>query len=217
MAQHLLRVDHPSLSDLRRAVASKARGIAALKDNEFREIEQQLRARETDPDDVFVDPKDEANHKATLRTINALEQQHQFFQSYIQDQTYLLGSVFAGSGYWRTRARQDQRKDPTIADWALIEIPKERLGENIVSLFFYFRSAVINIKLTGDYDSHIPTRNLRSRVSNSEMEATSSTGNRIRKLDARRVLPRGYTLNLGKRISTMCGTRKAKSTMRPRR
>jgi hypothetical protein len=142
-----------------------------------------------------------------------LEQQHQFFQSYIQDQTYLLGAVFAGSGYWRTRARQDHSKGPTIVDWALIEIPKKRLRENIVSLSFYFRSEVINFKLTGNYDSHIPTRNLRSRVSNSEMEATSSTGNCIRKPDARRVLPRGYTLHLGKRSSTMCGTRKAKCTM----
>ncbi|KAJ5225630.1 hypothetical protein N7468_006855 [Penicillium chermesinum] len=153
MAQHLLRVDHPSLSDLRGAVESKARGIAALKDNEFREIEQQLRARDTDPDDVFVDPKDETNHKATLRTINALEQQHQFFQSYIQDQTYLLGSVFAGSGYWRTRARQDQRKDPTITDWALIEIPKERLGENIP--YPYSRSQKPGLKFRdGGYLEH---------------------------------------------------------------
>lgn len=136
MAQHLLKVDHPSLSDLQRAVASKARSIAVSKDNKFWEIEQQLRARDADPDDVFIDPYVEANHKAKLRTIKALEQQHQFFQSYIQDETYLLGSVFSGSGYWRTRAPQDQLRAQTIVDWALIKIRKERLGENKVSLFF---------------------------------------------------------------------------------
>ncbi|CEJ57254.1 hypothetical protein PMG11_05954 [Penicillium brasilianum] len=130
MAPQLLRVDHPSLSDLRRAVASLAGGIADLKSDKFREIEKQLRARDTDPDDVFVNPKDEAKYHGTVRTIDAFEQQHQFFQSFIQNETYLLGPVFAGSGLWRARAGQDQRQDLTIVDWALIEIPKERLGEN---------------------------------------------------------------------------------------
>ncbi|KAF3384915.1 hypothetical protein F1880_001774 [Penicillium rolfsii] len=162
MARHLLRVDHPSLGDLRRAVASRAQDIADLKDNEFRRIEQQISARDTDPDDVF-DPKDEAKYKARLHTINFLEQQHQFFQSYIQNKTYLLGSVFAGSGYSRTRTLQDQRQVSTIVDWALIEIPKERLGKNMP----YSYSRVQKPSLTFDDGGYLEHGKSYSKVGRS--------------------------------------------------
>ena len=56
------------------------------------------------------------------------------FQKFLDDKSYYLGEVCAGSGLQRTKNRviEDGASKPCLMDWALIDVVKERQGPNQV-------------------------------------------------------------------------------------
>ncbi|PYI02814.1 hypothetical protein BO78DRAFT_422245 [Aspergillus sclerotiicarbonarius CBS 121057] len=64
-----------------------------------------------------------AGHDETKRTE---------LQGFVDDKSYYLGEVCAGSGLWRTRTRDihNETNKPGLLDWALIDVVKERQGPN---------------------------------------------------------------------------------------
>jgi hypothetical protein len=74
MAQRLLIVEHPSLRDINQTISKKTYEIEYNQDEEFRSVKKQIEARDADPDNFFVDPRDE-RYKKKLDYINLLKEQ----------------------------------------------------------------------------------------------------------------------------------------------
>jgi uncharacterized C2H2 Zn-finger protein len=206
MAQRLLIVEHPSLRDINQTISKKTYEIEYNQDEEFRSVKKQIEARDADPDNFFVDPRDERLYKKKLDYINLLKEQRDYYQDFIQDRSYILGPVYAGSGYERKGKRMDRRDDSLVLDWALIEVPEERLGDNRVR--FYFFPEIMTAKLTKWTYSHFPTRQPnRMRISISGLLAIPWMIKLTRKLDVPRASPPDCIRVLRKRISTRSSIR----------
>ncbi|OQD75914.1 hypothetical protein PENDEC_c005G04444 [Penicillium decumbens] len=140
MADKLLNVDHPSVSDLKRTIENANEKINGRKDAEFRRVDRLIQEREAGSDDAFVTKQEEYAHKIALNA-NAIDQsERDHFQKFLDDKSYVLGSVLAGSGVYRKKARNANQD--FILDWALPFLYGERLP---LEKFWYrrpFRQAV---------------------------------------------------------------------------
>lgn len=131
MADKILRIDHPSVPDLRFTIEDANSNIKETRNERFQGIEQRKRQKD-EGWDAFVTPSEERFYETNLRAITAMEAERDRFQKFLDDRSYLLGPVFAGSGLYRRRERVAGQE--FMLDWALIRIRQERLGENKVWL-----------------------------------------------------------------------------------
>lgn len=138
MANEILKIDHPSLPDLRRTIENASSNIEEYRDAEFQRIERHIQQREVGHIDVFVTEKEEQRYHKLLKVITILQSERNHYQKFLDDKAYPLGSVFAGSGLYRKKARNADQD--FLLDWALIRIRQERLGENKVCLILLLYS-----------------------------------------------------------------------------
>lgn len=132
MANKILKIDHPSVPDLRRTIENANSNIERYRDAEFRRIERQIQQREAGSVDAFVTEREEQRYDRALKAITVMQSERNHFQKFLDDRAYFLGSVFAGSGLYRKTARNEGQD--FLLDWALIRIRQERLGGNKVWL-----------------------------------------------------------------------------------
>jgi len=134
MASKLPNVDHPSVPDLERAIEDANSNLEGREDAEFGRVDRLIQEREAGSADAFVTKEEEYAHKIARKTIVIIQTKRDHLQKFLHDRSYVLGSVFAGSGVHRRRARVPNQD--FILDWALIRISQERLGENKVWLTY---------------------------------------------------------------------------------
>lgn len=145
MAESLLQVDHPSLKDLERSVSSYTSELEGQEHKIFLEIEERITAVDTGSEDVFVTPGERLWHKRIKDYFATLKTDRDYLESFLMNQSYVLGPVFAGSGLYRIGTRRDRPTEEFILDWALIEIPESRLGVNMVRRFIFSRGPQLRI------------------------------------------------------------------------
>jgi hypothetical protein len=138
MAAKILMVDHPSVADLKRAIEHADWTIEDLKDSEFRRVERQMQQRDAGSIDAFVTEREERRYNAAMEPITMMQSVRHHFQKFLSNRDYVLGSVSAGSGLYRRKARNNGEQ--FILDWALIQIRPERYGRNEVRLILILYS-----------------------------------------------------------------------------
>ncbi|KAJ5812953.1 hypothetical protein N7447_009976 [Penicillium robsamsonii] len=124
IARQILRVDHPSLRDLRRTITSIDDNIESSRTKEFLELEVTQRAID-EGEDLWMPESASRRYKAVARHIRTLQAARQPFVAMYDNRTYFLGYVAAGSGVYRTRTNDVGQ---TVSmDWALVDIAPGRI------------------------------------------------------------------------------------------
>lgn len=73
LARRILRIDQPSVFDLKSAVSAAQGYIDKYQDKTFKDVESRLKQLEAGSDDVFVTEKEEARYKEKGKVIAAFE------------------------------------------------------------------------------------------------------------------------------------------------
>lgn len=133
-ARQMLFVHHPSIEDLENQLADIVNEEKSkIKNAQYKEwcifvgeglLDQMSR-------------RDQNTWKSFVKDIGAIRSFRTEFEQFLSHKSYKFGSVFAASGYRNVPSNTMKNPRPlTIQDWALISIPKERLGRNMVSTFY---------------------------------------------------------------------------------
>ncbi|KGO76504.1 Peptidase S64, Ssy5 [Penicillium italicum] len=129
IAEQILRVDHPSLRDLKNTIQQNDSIIASIRTQRFLEYEEEINKGK----DGWLPESAKSAYHTMVQRIQATEQARAPFITMRDSGNYFLGYVYAGSGVNRTRktrrANEELRKQlRTIStDWALIDIESGRL------------------------------------------------------------------------------------------
>lgn len=139
VAKKILRVDHPSVGDLRRTIEDLTGQIEEILTPAYEEVRK--RAKE---DIRFLARLEQNQYNTNEHMIASWEEERAAFQKFLDDKSYPLGHVFVGSGMNRRKAQESRpglrRPGPRfrqpgqqfILDWALIQFRNERRGEHKV-------------------------------------------------------------------------------------
>lgn len=122
-----LQVQHPSRTAVKEKIKSLKDAIHAIEENE-----EYVQFSELEGDIESICGRHAA--KAFSRMTSTLCELKEFFQdieAFKQADRGYFGPVYAGSGF-----RETCSTTPSNLDWALIEVPHDRVGENIVKLLF---------------------------------------------------------------------------------
>lgn len=139
VAEQMLRIDHPSLRDLNNTIISHNTLISEYKDTKEFQTADAIQKRIDKGDDLILGPL-QRNYDSHVSKIRALEEIRDKFQSLINDGSFFLGHVYAGSGM--NRIRYNLKNAPITMDWALVEIGSYRLrteGESVVGNVVSFK------------------------------------------------------------------------------
>ncbi|KAJ5835364.1 hypothetical protein N7447_001390 [Penicillium robsamsonii] len=121
IAKRILRIDHPAPRDLRTTINSLNRSIRALKDDSFYASKAEI----DKGDNGWLPDSARYGYEAALHYIRDLEKRRDRYAEMLQNGSYYLGHVVAGSGMNRTRLDEDKRR--VAVDWALIQISSNRI------------------------------------------------------------------------------------------
>ncbi|KAJ9488665.1 hypothetical protein VN97_g4625 [Penicillium thymicola] len=124
IARKILRVDHPSLRDLRRTITSMDDAIESIRTKEFLELEATQRAID-EGEDLWMPESAARRYEALATRIRDLQATRQPFEAMHDNRSHFLGYVAAGSGMYRLRTNAAGQ---TISmDWALVDIAPGRI------------------------------------------------------------------------------------------
>lgn len=140
VAQRILRIDHPSVEDLKQTVKSLNEDRREIRTKRFWECKEQVDKGE----DGWLPRSQRALYHHWLDQVHEIEERRAPFQKMLDNGSYYLGHVVAGTGMNRTRVNKDGLR--VSVDWALIKISNNRIhkqthGEDVsgneVSLISY--------------------------------------------------------------------------------
>lgn len=122
-----LQVQHPSRTAVKEKIKSLKDSIRAIEENE-----EYVQLSELEGDiECTCGRRAAKTFSRMTSTLCELKEFLQEIEAFKQADRGYFGPVYAGSGF-----RQTTGKLPSNLDWALIEIPYDRVGENIVRLLF---------------------------------------------------------------------------------
>lgn len=130
MANELLKVDHPSVSDLRRTLDNLESVLAEYADAQYRSIARHIESRERES----VSEEEQRIYDRKKPAVESLTRDRDHIRNFLKNGSHFLGSVFAGSGLYRQAVRGGNKHNHL--DWALINIPQQRLGPSKVGTVF---------------------------------------------------------------------------------
>ncbi|RAK98803.1 uncharacterized protein BO80DRAFT_447165 [Aspergillus ibericus CBS 121593] len=128
----LLRIDHPSNSDLRQAVESEKASFEGFRDRRFTELESWVTALE-EGEDAFITSKERKFYEKQRQRLDVVQNRLTTYERFLSNKVNILGKVVAGSGQWRAKERQIDggiQQGLGIMDWALISALAPRIGSN---------------------------------------------------------------------------------------
>ena len=82
--------------------------------------------------DEFIIPTDRKRFDTLEKNIVSVRQQKKEYENLLSTRGPSLGHVYAASGYQERCLKTASTHTPSILDWALIRVNKERIGENTV-------------------------------------------------------------------------------------
>ncbi|KAJ5789622.1 uncharacterized protein N7518_006633 [Penicillium psychrosexuale] len=124
IAQQVLKVDHPSFRDIQHTLTIIDSDINSSKTEEFLDFEATQKAIDKG-EDLWIPESAARRYRSIARHIRSLEATRQPFAAMLDNGTYYLGYVAAGSGLYRIQ--QNDLGQPISMDWALIKITSGRI------------------------------------------------------------------------------------------
>ena len=130
-----IKMDQPSSGDHQETLRCLNNQVQEIRTVAFEAIDRRL----ADPDD-FVTPVELRVFEQNQRSIHLLEEQIRAGEEFFGNSQEPLGTVFAGSGL-----RRAANNGHTL-DWALIDVRKERMSENIVkSIYLTVKKSMLTL------------------------------------------------------------------------
>ncbi|PYH88891.1 hypothetical protein BO71DRAFT_413742 [Aspergillus ellipticus CBS 707.79] len=132
LLRKVLRVDQPSVFDLKAAIKSEEATIREIESGRFKDIAARIKLIEAGSDDAYVTDKEQTRYESTVEQLSLFKDRLDRYRRFLNGRRYYLGEVVAGSGLWRNvmRNTNSEKRQPGVMDWALIEVMEERQGPN---------------------------------------------------------------------------------------
>lgn len=126
MARRVLRVEQPSIQDIRHAMKNIDDGIDFYKEPSFNDVDWRLQELESGSGDAFVSEKEAKRQRHARNCIKELESARQHYECFLSQNN--LGKVVSGSGLERTRRQiyAGSGNYDSVVDWALIAVAQNR-------------------------------------------------------------------------------------------